>query len=449
MNTRQAVTVSLVSLVVAIVSTSVSFYLLFRLGDQAASLVPNGAPPPTAAEAPDEVAINLHDLSVSASAVPVPAEPGTAAGEAAETTPVPAGPLPPVQVSQMDANRMQRIEFNPPLGQVGRIHYDTSWGMLFMAVDEPDGRQAIWRLDDRLRLRRVLAGQQGPGEIFLTADTLGRLYANFARTGRLYRSEDLGDNWDLVADNIDGAFWAMADDGRGTLWAALHAYNKALLYRSTDDGRSWEVFKDFHMMYPELAVPYAAGDPRYRLRHLHSVAYQAGSLFVGVGDVARFTVRSDDGGESWEEVWDEGFTAWAATADKQALLFGPDKLQSHGIAWHDLASRQTKEVWSPLPHGFAGYTYSMMQMGDSYYAAFHTETNEVEEFAGHSGIIVSPDGLKWYPFLTIDKLTNDARTDMYLAPGRFPQYGHAAINGAVYRFEPPIGRYYQVKEPFE
>lgn len=447
MTSRQAITISFVSIGVAIVATGLSFYLLHRLNGQ----VQPGQVTPTAAEAPAAVAIDMVDLAAPTDPGPESAPLNSDQPASAATVPpaVPAGPPPPVQVTQMDANRMRRIEFNPPLGQVGRIHYDTSWGALFMAVDEPDGEQAIWRLDRNLRLARVLAGQQGPGEIFLAADSLGRLYANFARTGRLYRSEDLGKTWRLVAKDIDGAFWSLADDGQGTLWAALHAYNQALLYRSVDDGYSWEVFKDFHMIYPELAVPYAEGDPRYRLRHLHSVAYQNGSLFVGVGDVARFTVRSDDRGETWEQVWDEGFTASVPTADKQALLLGPDKLQSHGIAWHELSSRQTEEVWSPLPHGFAGYTYSMMRMGDSYYAAFHTEKNEVEEFAGHSGIIVSPDGRTWYPFLTFDKLTNEARTDMYLAPGRFPEYGHAAINGAVYRFEPPIGRYYQVKQPFD
>lgn len=363
----------------------------------------------------------------------------------------PAGPTlppPPVVIGEKGAQRLQRVVFNPSIGDVHRLHYDRSWGVLLMAVVEPSGLRSIWRLDKDLKLTRVLSENGRPGEIFLEADSLGRVYAGFADPGTLYRSADLGQTWDLVADEIDGAFWTLADDGQGTVWGSLHAYNKAVLYRSTDDGLTWEAWQDFHEVFPEYATTYAEGDDRRSLRHLHAVDYRNGKLFVGVGDVTRFTVMSEDGGETWKQVWSEGFTASVPLADGSGLLLGPDRLQAHGVALYDFALGQTKEVWSPIPYDYAGYTYSLMQMDDIYYAAFHTETNEVDDFSGHSGIIVSPDGQTWYPFFTIEKLTNDARTDMFLATGEWYSYGHVSINGALYRFEPPLGRWFDVHTPF-
>jgi hypothetical protein len=370
-----------------------------------------------------------------------------------EPAPIPT-PVAPVVVHPQSAQGLRRVEFNPPIGDIYYIHYDQRSGYLFMATVETGGVRAIWRLSSDLELRRVLLGNSRPGEIFLSADSQGVLYAGFSDPGYLFRSADLGDSWTLVADNIDGAFWSLADDGHGTLWASLHAYNKAWLYRSTDYGNSWRVWKNFQEIFPEYAVNYREGDDRLMLRHLHDVAFEDGRLFVGVGDVARFTVMSADDGETWQEVWSEGFTAHVPTIDGDGLLLGPDRLQTHGIALHDFASGQTTEVWSPIPYGYAGYTYSMMEMNGVYYAAFHTETNEVQEFAGKSGIIVSPDGYHWYPFLELDPLTHWARTDIFMSPGRrlngsFSEYGFITLNGVLYQFEPPIGRWFEVHTRFE
>ncbi len=356
--------------------------------------------------------------------------------------------LPPVVVRPKSSQGLSRIGFNPSIGDIYQIHFSKLTGALFMAVVEPNGLKSIWRMNQDMELERVLRGNRAEGEVFLEADSNGVLYAGFSFPGELYRSDDLGGSWLRVADDIDGAFWALADDGHGTLWGALHAWNKAWLYRSTDDGRSWRVWKDFQELYPEHAKPYRAGDDRFELRHLHDVAYVDGKLFVGAGDVARFTVMSEDGGETWTEVWSEGFTAHVQLTDGTGLLLGPDKLRSHGIALYEFSSGRTVEVWNPIPYNYSGYTYSMMHMDGVYYAAFHTESNEVEEFAGKSGIIVSPNGKDWYPFLELDPLTNWARTDIYLAPGKFIE-GYVTLNGALYKFEPPIGRWFDVHEMFE
>jgi len=362
--------------------------------------------------------------------------------------------IPPVVINPRSRQGLRRIDFNPPIGDVFHLHYDHRSGYLFMATVETGGVRAIWRLSPEMEMKRVLLGNSRPGEIFLRADSQGTLYAGFADPGYLFRSSDLGDTWRLVADNIDGAFWALADDGHGTLWGALHAYNKAWLYRSTDHGNTWRVWKDFQQLYPEHAVTYREGDERFKLRHLHDVAFRDGKLFVGVGDVARFTVMSEDLGETWQEVWSEGFTAHVPLTDGSGLLLGPDRLNTHGIARYDFNSGNTEEVWSPIPYGYSGFTYSMMEMDGVYYAAFHTEANEVTEFSGKSGIIISPDGRGWYPFLELDPLTHWARTDIFMAPGRklngtFSQNGYITLNGVLYLFEPPIGRWFDVHQKFE
>jgi hypothetical protein len=361
--------------------------------------------------------------------------------------------LPPVVIHPRSAQGLQRLDFNPPIGDVFNLYFDQQSDNLFLATIEPDQTRSVWRLSTDLKLARVLHSNSQQGEIFLQADSRGVLYVGFANPGQLFRSGDLGETWELVNDQIDGAFWAMADDGQGTLWGALHAYNKAWLYRSIDWGKTWQVWKDFQALYPQYAAPYRMGDDRFSLRHLHSVAYYNDTLFVGVGDVARFTVASRDNGVTWEQIWSEGFTAHAPLKFGGGLLLGPDRLQTHGIARYDFITNQTMEVWSPIPYGYAGYAYSMLEMDGIYYAAFHTETNEVTEFSGKSGIIVSPDGYKWYPFLELNPLTNWARTDIFMAPGArvngaISLNGYITLNGALYKFEPPIGRWFEVHRAF-
>jgi hypothetical protein len=358
-----------------------------------------------------------------------------------------------VFINEKSAQGLQRIDFYPTIGDVGHIAFDQASADLFMSVTEVDGTHSIWRLTKKLEIKRVLVGNNKPGEVLLQFDSRGRLYVSFANPGNLWRSTDLGETWKMVVDGIDGAFWTITDDGHGTLWGALHSYNKALLYRSVDDGLSWEIETDFQKVFPEEAVTYREGDDRYKLRHLHGVSFIDGKLFVGVGDVARFTVMSADGGATWKKIWSEGFTSSAMLVNGSGLLLGPDRLQAHGVGLYDFATGKTSEVWNPKPYGYAGYTYSMLQMDGVYYAAFHNETNEVEEFIGKSGIIVSPDGQKWYPFLELDPVTHWARTDIFLAPGEkingtVSLYGYVTLNGAVYMFEPPIGRWFELHHSF-
>jgi hypothetical protein len=372
---------------------------------------------------------------------------GQLAPDTNTATPEPQLPPQPKAEFQLKNNQgLYPISISPPIGDVVRIFYHEPSSGLIMVVVEPGGMRTIWKMSKDGSLKRVLSENERIGDVFLQGDGRGRLYAGFDDPGSLYRSTDSGDTWKLVATGISGMFWQITDDGHGTLYGAQHAENTAVLYRSTDDGLTWQSWKDFQELYPEFAVTYAEGDSRFKLRHLHGVIYHNGLLFVGVGDVARFTVVSADGGATWEKVWDEGFTAALVMPGTNDILFGPDRLQAHGIAYYDSGLKRLREVWSPIPYGYAGYTYSMIFVNDAYYVGFHTESNEVDWFVSRFGIITSPNGFGWYKFNEFGPLTHKARTDIFLTPGDNRVY--MSMNGSLYYFDPLDRWWFDFKKPF-
>ncbi len=364
-----------------------------------------------------------------------------------ETPAPPLGPPapPPYNIGPANAQGLRPVTFTQPVGDIVRIWYQVKYGNLFMAVVEPDGLRSVWILSDKGDLTRVLSENDRPGDIFLQADSRGRVYANFDDPGTLYRTEN-GRDWQLVSSGLPGTFWTMADDGAGTLWATQHAENHAILYRSTDDGLRWQAWKNFQELFPEYAVTYAPGDDRFKLRHLHAVLWHDGMLYVGTGDVARFTFASKDDGSKWTKIWDEGFTAGTVTDDGQALLLGPDRLQAQGLVRYDIAAKKLTEVWNPVPYGYAGYTYSVFDQRGVYYAAFHTETNEVAAFKAKYGIIVSPDSLVWYPFIELGPVSSTARSDIFMAPTDDKIY--VSLDGALYVMDPPDQKWFAGHQPF-
>jgi hypothetical protein len=391
----------------------------------------------------------LPDEPVTDTPLPLAGErlPETSASQRTErhASPSPLPELPPTLDLTGGRLGQQRVPGGEAVGDFYRLHWHAASGRLFMAVVEPDGMRAIWRLDPDGAWHQAIALNRLAGDFTVTGDSRGRLYAQFENPGRLYRSEDGGDSWRPVLSDVD-MFWSMADDGAGTVYGSVHAQNAAVLYRSTDDGFTWARWKDFQALFPEEAVTYADGDGRYRLRHLHGVAYADGKLLVGVGDVKRATYMSLDGGANWREIWDEGFTAAVSSPYGTKLLLGPDTLRRFGLYAFDLVRLEGHEVWSPIPHGYAGYTYSMAESGGVYYVAFHTEANEASEVTPKFGVIVSPDLETWYPFLEYGPLGHHAQTTVYLAPAadRF----FVSVNGSLYAFKPLTREWFSRHEPF-
>lgn len=343
----------------------------------------------------------------------------------------------------------QRVPGTKGIGDVYRMYYDDPSANLYMSTVEHDGLRSIWRLDQQGGVERVFAANYQPGEIRIFGMSDGVIYVQHDNPSRMYRTDDQFATWQTVLSDF-GMFWGMAGDGQGTIYATLHDYNRAILYRSVDNGLTWEEWKDFQKIFPEDAVTYAEGDARFRLRHLHDIIYSptTDALIVGTGDVARYAIESRDGGETWKKVWHEGFTAHVPVKGVGRYLLGPDKLRGPGIALYDSKEGTVEEVWSPGAYNYAGYVYSMVNVDGIYYAAVHTESNEVEEVIPKFGVIVSPDAETWYPFLEYGPLTNHARTDIWLASS--PVAIYASVNGVVYAFKPLTRDWFEfnIQRPF-
>lgn len=341
----------------------------------------------------------------------------------------------------------QRVPLPDVISDIHQIYYHTPTLTLFMSVTEPDGRRSIWKLPENGKAERVLSASDQAGEISIFGDSKGVIYFQYDHPARLYRSADGLKTWYLVLKDY-GSFWNIADDGNGMVYGGTHDVNRAILYRSPNDGFDWEPWIDFQQLFPQYAVTYREGDSRYLLRHLHEVVYDRHKqqLIVGTGDVARFAFMSPDDGKTWQKVWDEGFTSAIPMAGGFRWLLGPDQLHGHGLAVYDAEQGVTHEVWNPIPYNYAGYVYSLLNVDGIYYAAIHTEANEVGEVVPKFGIIASPDGETWYPFLEYGPLTNHARTNIWLASA--PSYVYASVNGALYAFRPLDQDWFKDKSPF-
>ncbi len=410
--------------------------------------VPISVANPEGLPSPQELVTGLSS-STSTAAEPetsATSQPQAPREEQAETPSIGYLPPPNRNLSGSTLGR-QRVPLPDAIADIHQISYHTPTLTLFMAVSETDGRQSIWRLPENGRAERVFSAEDKNGQLSIFTDSKGVIYVQSDNPNRLYRSADGLKTWYLVLKDY-GTFWNIADDGKGNVYGTTHDWNRAVLYRSPNDGFNWEPFVDFQRLFPQYAQTYREGDDRFLLRHLHDVIYDQHKqqLIVGTGDVARFAFMSPDEGKTWKKVWDEGFTSAIPMSGGFRWLLGPDQLHAHGLAIYDAASGTTREVWSPIPYTYAGYIYSLLNVNGIYYAAIHTEANEVDDIVPKFGIIASPDGEAWYPFLEYGPLTSHARTNVWLAQA--PTYVYASVNGVLYAFRPLDQDWFRGKTPF-
>jgi hypothetical protein len=415
------------------ITTVTLFLILSAAALAAAGFYYHSARPvavPEQAAAPQASATSSFIYAETATSTPVAIHP-----EMRQAETVPYFPPPSINLSGGKLGN-QRVPGTESIGDIHKTVYHLPSLTLFMTVVEPDRTKSVWRLDQHGRVERIFTVSLIAGEIDIHIDSQGVIYVQHDNPVTTYRSADAGANWVKVAVQDPGMFWAIADDGKGTLYGALHDWNRAILYRSPNNGFGWEPWKDFQKIFPEEAVTYRPNDDRFRLRHLHDVIYDQadGVLMVGTGDITRWALRSDDGGETWRQFWDEGFTAHAKVGGGNRYLLGPDQLHGHGIVLYDVRYNEAQEVWNPIKHGYAGYVYSIANIGGTYYAAVHTEANEVAAVVPKFGIIASPDGVKWYPFMEWGPLGNHARTDVRITEA--PNVIYAVVNGSLYAFRP-------------
>jgi len=337
------------------------------------------------------------------------------------------------------------VEATSNLGSIGTIAWHSGAKTLFMAVYEPNNGRAIWKLPPDGVPVKVLQADPGTADITVTIDDTGAVYAEWDSPPEIVRSDDEGATWTQVLGGV-GTFWQIATGPGDVRYGTLHEDNQALLYRSLDGGLSWSAWMDFQKILPQDATRYDPFDHHFRLRHLHGVIIQKNTLLVGTGDVARYTMASTDTGQTWRQVWDEGFTASTATSEGDAVLLAPDQLNSHGIVKLDLATLTPREVWNPIPYGWAGFCYSMLDVGGFYYAGMHTEPNSVSSLKPKYGVIVSPDGERWYPLLTLGPVSQDADSSLWLAKGDGDVY--VSISGELYTLPPIDASWFRGKTPF-
>ncbi len=295
--------------------------------------------------------------------------------------------------------------------RIDRLLFHSETQELFFVAEKSNGNHGVWSYDGKIFEERLnVTGKFYAGHLF--EDNKGNLYYSSNSPSKLFRSSDHGKTWDVVLEYVD-VFWAMTDAGNGVLYGSLWSHNLPAVYQSTDQGKSWHLWKNFHDVFPEDAVVYAEGDNRFRMRHLHDVVAIGESLFVGTGDMARATLRSGDGGESWEKIWDEGFTAHIYDRENKRLFVGADLREGKGIALYEFGNQRAEDVWVPS-QDWMGYIYSMIEKKPFLLAATHIENNESAAQRLY-GILFSKNGTRWEEGLVFE--SNEPYTTLFLADG--------------------------------
>ena len=181
--------------------------------------------------------------------------------------------------------------------------------------------------------------------------------------GGLFRSEDEGRTWEDVSQlDMDGRPEAVAyidETPDGTLWIVVGRYQYGpSMYRSTDDGRTWE---------KRIDAPFAVRA---------FTAAPDGSLWVGSGQTGIRVARSVDEAKSWEvvldttdvrtsaiAVTDEGHViVSAANTDYRSPDFGETWEivdLSQGAIWHEVKAFIEREgsLFGAVD-GVPGFIYS-------------------------------------------------------------------------------------------
>ncbi|MBI2436828.1 MAG: hypothetical protein HYV41_03760 [Candidatus Magasanikbacteria bacterium] len=323
-----------------------------------------------------------------------------------------------IQTESLVQQNFTKIDLPQEIQSIYKIEYNTYSQKLLMVAKQSDSSYGLWSYDTNNKNFEQLFHTDG---IFSDAHVFvmdnGVLYFNTGNPARLYRSNDNGKTWKTVTENI-GIFWSMAQQG-DTVYGTLWSHNEPFLYRSIDNGLTWNLWKNFAEIFPEYAVPYSDTDNRNKLRHLHDIVVYNNALFVGAGDVWRPTLLSEDNGDTWRQIWDDGFTSHILDIDKNMLILGGDMAHDRGIAVYNLneisnTSSTVQTVWRPEDAGEAwqGYIFSMVKLNGEYYAGVHTETLRGKQTQKY-GILNSKDGYKWEKFVEFE--TDTALTSLHLA----------------------------------
>jgi photosystem II stability/assembly factor-like uncharacterized protein len=208
--------------------------------------------------------------------------------------------------------------------------------LLFAATGDAVARlredEEGWDVDLRLA---------GSGAQCLALDRAGSLYAGCRGNG-LWKSEDGGETWSDLPFPERDVFAIAASPVDGRVYAGCEP---SMLFVSEDDGGSW---RELAALREIPSAPTWSFPPRPWTSHVRWIApspLEAGLLLVGIelGGL----MRSEDGGETWEDHRpgaqpDVHALAWHPTAPGRAYEAG-----GGGAAW----SRDGGKSWVPADEG--------------------------------------------------------------------------------------------------
>jgi hypothetical protein len=133
------------------------------------------------------------------------------------------------------------------------------------------------------------------GVVGIFEDYKFNIYVSFYN-GKIWRSEDDGKSWEIVAyidDSVPSTNWA--DMKNGSILAACWTGNRPYIYRSDQEGRlnSWYLWLNFTEIFPEYAYPAYTENDWYAIRHIHSIVYESerNEFLVSFGDIKRGIVK--------------------------------------------------------------------------------------------------------------------------------------------------------------
>lgn len=311
------------------------------------------------------------------------------------------------------------------VGRLATINNTTEKKVL-LVVKETDNKIALWNYVNN-KFVRVLKPQNTKDEIDGFIHSIGPyLYFDINNPRTFYRSADNGKTWEIILPTKE-TFWSMALGENGLYYGTAWSWDSPWLYVSDENGKNWEVWKDFKKIFPEYTEQYDNNGRSY-LRHLHDVAIHGNNMLVGTGDLARFTLLSQDGGVSWKKIWNEGFTAHLFLPNDRILLAG-DK-PSSPMAIYNFKTKKTSIAWSPSNIGWSGYIYSLLEKDNKYYLASHIENGVQLKY----GVMGSCDGLNWRVIWELQPNKSPDYNTAFLAdgPGKII---YLSLNGKLYQLQ--------------
>lgn len=322
---------------------------------------------------------------------------------------------------------MTKIVLPAEILRSGQIKYSKKYSVLLVAAEE-ENQLSVWSFQGGRLARLLSVAKEVGSQAHLYLDGQDNFYFEANRPYAFHRSADGGQTWQAISHGDQALLWSMADAGGGQLYATAWLVNKPLLYRSLDQGLTWQTWLDFNQFLPEAARRENDEYPFNRLRHLHDVAVYRDKILVGTGDVARWTLLSEDNGASWQAVWNEGFTAHTFGPAEGQLILGGDRADRYGLAFYDFNKiDQAENIWDQSRVGWSAYVYSLLVQAGRYYAGVHNENGNGLNY----GVLMSCDGRDWSPLLEFSQEAGAPDTSVYLAESELPGF-FLSLNGELY-----------------